>query len=146
MPIANLQAYLACDNVKQAIHARSDWKFADASSIVADNLIEDLEADVTGLFPELIESYRMLFYTGNFDMSCGYAGTEQILQAWDYQGQWTAVKRKVWTEVQPAGTGDLPQTFGYVHSLDNLSQVVIPDSGHQVPVAKPRVSLVMINN
>jgi len=145
LPVANLKAYLGCDNVKQAIHAMGDWQFADADSVVADNLIDDLETDVTGLFPDLIENYKMLFYTGNFDMSCGYTGTEQILQNGNYK-QWADVKRLVWTLQQPSGTDDLPQTLGYVSCLDMLSQVVIPDSGHQVPVSKPMVSLLMIDN
>ena len=146
LPIKNLKDYLSCDNVKKAIYAKGDWQFADASSIVADNLMDDLETDVTGLFPELIKKYRMLFYTGNFDMSCGYSGTEQILQSWNYEKKWTGLIRKVWTKEQPAGTGDLPPTLGYVNDLNNLSQVVIPDSGHQVPVSKPIASLLMINN
>ncbi len=146
LPINNLKDYLSCDNVKDAIHAKGDWQFADASSIVADNLMNDLEKDVTGLFPELIEKYRLLFYTGNFDMSCGYCGTEQILQSWNYENKWMGLIRKVWTNGQPAGTGDLPQTLGYVKGLDNLSQVVIPNSGHQVPASKPITSLLMLNN
>lgn len=146
LPIQNLKDYLACDNVKNAIHAKVDWQFADANSTVADNLMDDLEADVTALFPELIEEYRMLFYTGNFDMSCGYTGTEQILQSWNYEQKWRGLIRKVWTMEQPAGTGDLPLTLGFVKGIDGLSQIVIPDSGHQVPVSKPMVSLLMINN
>lgn len=146
LPIQNLMDYLACDMVKNAIHAKGDWQFADACSIVADKLISDLEAPVADLFPELIKKHRMLFYTGNFDMSCGFAGTEEILQSWNYEKKWTGLVRKVWTEEQPAGTGDLPPTLGYVKGVGNLSQVVIPDSGHQVPVSKPMVSLRMINN
>jgi len=146
LPIQNLKDYLACDNVKNAIHAKGDWQFADADSIVADNLMDDLEANVTSLFPELIAQYRMLFYTGNFDMSCGYAGTEQILQSWNYEDKWRGLTRKVWTKEQPTSKGDLPLTLGYVKELDMLSQAVIPDSGHQVPASKPQVSLMMINN
>jgi vitellogenic carboxypeptidase-like protein len=144
LPITNLKNYLLCDEVKTAIHSHSVWMFADASSIVAERLINDLMADVTGLFPDLIKNYRMLFYTGNFDMSCGFTGTEQILQSWNYNG-WTILKRKVWTETSLNFKTNIPQTQGYIKGIDNLTQCVIPDSGHQVPVAKPKVSRSMIN-
>jgi carboxypeptidase C (cathepsin A) len=141
LSIANLQQYLDCEAVKSSIHARGKWQFADADSKVADNLIVDLERDVTALFPELINSYRMLFYTGNFDMSCGYAGTEQILQNWNYQQNWNNVLRNVWSA---AASNDPQGPLGYVKTLGNLTQCVIPDSGHQVPVSKPGASLAMI--
>jgi len=144
LPITNLRNYLLCEDVKTAIHAKGSWQFADASSIVSEYLINDMMADVTGLFSDLVKQYRMLFYTGNFDMSCGFTGTEQILQTLDYNG-WTNLKRKVWTDAPLALGTNVPKTQGYIKGIDKLTQCVIPDAGHQVPVAKPEVSRLMIN-
>lgn len=144
LSIQHLLEYLGCDEVKTNIHAEGTWQFSDADSKVADNLIVDLETDVTSLFPELIEAYRMLFYTGNFDMSCGYVGTEEILQNWNYQQKWADALRNVWTVSQAGENSATQGPLGYVKTLDNLTQCVIPDSGHQVPVSKPAASLAMI--
>jgi len=133
LPIANLRNYLSCENVKSAIHAQGTWQFADASGPVSQNLINDMMADVTGLFPLLVKQYRMLFYTGNFDMSCGFTGTEQILQTMDYKG-WTNLRRKVWTDVPLAIGTDVPQSLGYIKGIDNLSQGVIPTRDIRSPL------------
>ncbi|MDH3999612.1 MAG: S10 family peptidase, partial [Desulfuromonadales bacterium] len=143
LPLQPLIDYLACPEVKAAIHAQGDWQFADDAGPVSEGLMNDLMADVTPLFPQLLEEYRMLFYTGNFDMSCGFCGTEQILEAMKYPG-WSDTRRLVWTETAPTFNADLPQTMGFAKSVGNLTQAVIPDSGHQVPVAKPVVSRQML--
>jgi carboxypeptidase C (cathepsin A) len=80
-------------------------------------------------------------YTDNFDMSCGFVGTERIFHDldWEYQGEWQDLDRKVW--VLPPD-----KTLGYIKSYKNLTQVVIPDAGHLAPIDKPLVSRNMISN
>lgn len=144
LPLDNLKKYLECKEVKDAIHVpeKRQWQFADADSTVANYLMNDLMADMAYLLPQLVEKYRMLMYTGNFDMSCGFTGTEIILKdmKWPYQEEWQNLLRKVWTDESRN------QTLGYVKVLDNLTQGVIPNSGHQVPHDKPQVSRKMVKN
>lgn len=103
----------------------------------------------TILFPPLLEevddkegnaSYRLLFYTGNFDMSaCGFTGTEKILRElkWKGQKEWHKLKRRVWVAPPSA-------TNGFVKSFANLTQVVIPGAGHLVPMNQPLISREML--
>jgi len=84
---------------------------------------------------------RVLLYTGNLDMSCGVRGTDYILYnlKWNHKEDWQGLRREVWAE--PRGN-----TKGFIKSCANLTQIVIPCSGHLVPVSQPEVSLEMINN
>ena len=140
----NLTAYLNLPAVKMAIHVPDniEWQCSDDEGPVADNLVNDIMADMTYLFPILLaEGYRILMYTGNFDMSCGFVGTERIFYDldWKDQSKWQDLDRKVW--VLPPD-----KTLGYIKSYENLTQVVIPDAGHLAPIDKPLVSRNMIYN
>ncbi len=145
-----VDAYLNTDGVKDALHipGQDKWVTADDSGPVTEALKADNMQDITPLFPALLNAtdgeeskYRLLFYTGNFDMSaCGFTGTENILQAldWNHQEEWKALKRKVWVTPPSA-------TIGFVKSFANLTQVVVPGAGHLVPMNRPKVSLKMLN-
>lgn len=139
----NLTAYLKLPAVKQALHVPEniEWKCSDDEGPVATALKDDIMQDMN-LLPALLgDGNRILMYTGNFDMSCGYAGTEKILHDldWEYQSEWQGLDRKVW--VLPPD-----KTLGYVKSCKNLTQVVIPDAGHLVPIDRPLVSRTMMYN
>jgi vitellogenic carboxypeptidase-like protein len=153
-PIEPLKTYLSSKLVKSCIHVPEhvEWKFADAEGPVSENLKSDLMASVTDLFPELVNfekdqapAYKLLFYTGNFDMSCGFTGTEQILRnmKWKHGEQWLNLKRRVWYKTDDQGN---KQSLGCIKSYRNLTQIEIPMSGHQVPMFQPTVSREMIYN
>lgn len=139
----SLTKYMNMNEIKDKLHVSESitWKCADDEGPVPEALASDNMTDVTCLFPKLLDNgYRILFYTGNFDMSCGFTGTEIILQDLNYLGKWNELNRKVWG--YPKG-----RTIGYIKSLDNLlTQVVIPNAGHLVPISKPEVSRTMLYN
>lgn len=145
-----LPAYMNFDPVKEALHVPNNltWVTADDSGPVTDALAKDNMKDVTPLFPPLLEEeddkgkpkYRLIFYTGNFDMSaCGFTGTEKILRdlKWKDQDEWNKLPRRVW--VTPPSSVN-----GFVKSCANLTQVAIPGAGHLVPMNKPMVSREML--
>ncbi len=144
-----LRKYLDLPAVKQALHVPNQvqWVCSDDDGLVSEALIEDEMADMTFLFPPLLEKYQVLLYTGNFDMSCGFTGTEKILYdlEWPHREEWRALDRKIW--VRPP-----EKTLGYVKALKrkevnlDLLQVVIVGAGHMVPQDQPRVSRSMIYN
>lgn len=90
--------------------------------------------------------YKVLLYTGNFDMSCGFTGTEKLLRQmkWDGQEEWKNLDRKVWY-CQESAEGE-KITQGYIKSCRNVTQIEIPMSGHQVPLYQPQISRNMIYN
>lgn len=155
-PIEPLKNYLSNNVVKRCIHVPQDveWAFSDAGSEVADNLMDDLMAPVTSVIQEVINMqkedgtplYQILLYTGNFDMSCGFTGTEQALADLDWEGReaWNKLDREVWYKLDKDGKTKITQ--GCIKHYSNLMQIEIPMSGHQVPLFQPQISKDMIYN
>jgi vitellogenic carboxypeptidase-like protein len=161
---AQLGNYLELPGVKDALHVplSRPWQDADETGPVTDHLIKDYVSN-TADYPEIEPDgrrfdfslghlldrmdeegkpeLRILLYTGNLDMSCGFQGTEQILSnlKWRHQREWQNLNRKVWVEPHT-------QTRGYIKYYANLTQIVVPHAGHLVPTNQPETSLMMINH
>jgi len=172
-----VEKYFRLNTVRNALHVPKDqpWNCADETGPVTDHLMQDFvtnssQESLKPLLNQKLEdgktpAYRVLIYTGNLDMSCGIAGTEEILQNldWGHASDWKYdetkkqeenLQREVWAS--PRSTWPLPPpehryrivpgtTKGFVKSFANLTQMVIPCSGHMVPSCQPEVSLEMIN-
>ncbi len=137
-----LTRYLNMPSVKESLHVPYSikWKCSDDSGPVYENLISDNMIDVPNtLFTELLKKYKILFYSGNFDMSTAYTGTEIMLKHLNYEKVWLNQQRKVWGYKNGL-------TKGYYKSYKNLTQVIIPGSGHMVLTDKPEVSREMLYN
>ncbi len=143
-----LRAYLDSGHVKRALHVPEDvtWQCADNAGPVAEHLIDDNMADASGLYGEIVDKgYKTLLYTGNFDTACGYQSTEEILddlmkQRGDQEhDEWRNAPRLIWTLAQG-------NPKGFVRNLRNLTQVSVPDSGHQVPSFQPHICREMLYN
>jgi vitellogenic carboxypeptidase-like protein len=166
LSLARLNAYLNNEQVRQALAVESVWQTADNSGLVGQYLYDDVyasdETAVTQLLTYAKEGkLKILFYTGNFDMSCGFSGTEEMLWEYNYPNIekadfsklrfraeekpttdsecWQNVERMVW--VMPPD-----KTLGFVKSFGNLTQVVIVNSGHLVPMNRPKVSRSMMSH
>ncbi|MFJ2811891.1 hypothetical protein [Streptomyces sp. NPDC087294] len=141
-----LKAYLNSDHVKEALHVPHNvtWECADDSGPVSENLQNDNMADASEWYAELIKKgYKTLLYTGNFDTACGYRSTEEILddlmQGRNKRHDWRGTDRLIWSQAQG-------NPKGFVRQLDNVTQVAIPDSGHQVPAFQPEICREMLYN
>jgi len=148
LPFGALRPYFLSPAVKAALHVPDEvtWEFSDNEGPVAEALVRDNMADCSQLYAELLDKeYRMLLYTGNFDTACGYRSTEEILSDLTKWGggqedeNWLDAPRRVWKQAQ----GD-PK--GFVRQYRNLTQVSVPDSGHEVPAFQPRICREMIYN
>ncbi|MFC5723930.1 hypothetical protein ACFP1Z_27570 [Streptomyces gamaensis] len=146
LPMGAVRAYLGSEAVKKALHVPPEvtWQFYDNAGPVADALAEDNMTDCSELYAELIgNGCKTLLYTGNFDTACGYRSTEEILddlmERMGRQGEWRNAPRLIWTQAQG-------NPKGFVRSLGNLTQVSIPDSGHEVPAFQPQICREMLYN
>ena len=163
---AGLEKYFNMPAVTKALNVPGrTWTTADETGPVTDHLIEDFMTNTAAYqgegydfsLPTLLDrvdengnpTLRVMLYTGNLDMSCGIRGTEYILHncEWHYQGDWQDLDRLVWGEKTVDPNGQIKyHTKGFIKQYKNLTQVVIPRSGHLVPMNRPEVSLDMINN
>lgn len=131
-----------------------EWFVGDNEGAVADHLKVDIMRDMTDLLPDLFKTYRTLVYTGDFDIACGFMGTEEILNAIDYEykgkegKEWKDIDRYIWAYPPPLdlAKGHPTHVCGYVKELGNLMQIAIPGSGHTVPANKPKVSRMMLHH
>ncbi|MFF4927245.1 hypothetical protein ACFY4B_42370 [Kitasatospora sp. NPDC001261] len=150
LPWETLKAYLNTDPVRKALHVPLglEWTCEDNSGPVADALVEDNMADASDKYGALIDKsdggakrYKVLLYTGNFDTACGFRSTEEILDRLmrDRDPEWHGAPRLIWQ--QPPG-----DPKGFVRQRGNLTQVSIPDSGHEVPAYQPEICREMLYN
>ncbi|WP_242907681.1 S10 family peptidase [Actinomadura terrae] len=147
IPMGPLRAYLNTEAVKGALHVPAEvkWKNADNEGPVAEHLVEDIMADCSDKYVELIgKGYETLLYTGNFDTACGYLATEEFLDEipkWDKgeDERWREAPRLIWTLAQG-------NPKGFVRRHRNLMQVSLPDAGHAAPAYQPEICREMIYN
>ena len=143
-----LSTYLNHPTVKDALFKNAGnvtWQCSDDDGPVAQALKEDVFMDLSDEnLKTLFNQYNVLMYTGNFDMSCGFTGTENILSNINWKDWNEKSIRKIWVD-------NSGMTLGYYKNVDTsptltLTQIVIPDSGHLVPMDQPIRSRQMIYN
>jgi vitellogenic carboxypeptidase-like protein len=139
-----LGRYLNQEAVKEALHVPKHvtWQgIHGLESPVQYHLRSTIMSSVTGLLPQLVEKYRMLFYSGDFDAICSFGSTEKILQEMEWSGQkaWRKKKRAVW--IAPPN-----QTLGFYKTHGNLTQAVVCGAGHLVPTDQPLSSRELVFN
>ena len=148
-----LSSYLDSKDVKKALHVPElvTWQCQDNAGPVAQSLVKDIMRDCSESFTKLLKAkndvgyrYKLLFYTGNFDLACGYQSTEEILddlEKWEdtEDDPWRTAPRWIWTQAQG-------NPKGFVRQYLNLTQVSVPDSGHLVPIFQPQTCREMIYN
>jgi len=143
----NVQSYMEMSEVKKALNMQIDqeWNCADDQGPVSEHLIKDNMIDSSDIYSKIIklnDLYDVLMYTGTFDTACGSLSTEKIL--YDLK-KWNSSDDKIWKEIDRVIWAQ-PQTNvkGFIKQYKNLTQIVIPNSGHQVPYFKPEISRDMI--
>lgn len=149
-----LSAYLNSPPLQAALGIKAEFVPVSEKSKVFAGLFDDCYKPVGAVLTDMLKAaakrpnYRVLVYTGDFDMSCGFLGTEQILYQLNFPilGAeptdalcWQDLKRAVW--VKPP-----KQTLGFVKSLGSLTQVTVAGAGHLVPHNQPEASLIMLHN
>jgi len=119
------------------VNMNTTWVMSSGPVYVAFTL--DEQQSVLYLLPTLLANYRVMIYTGNFDLNCNIAGVEAYLEqlSWPHAKEFYNAPRYSWYT-----NGALS---GYARSYDNLSNVVIRNAGHEVPFYTPEAALDMLN-
>ncbi|KAL7689348.1 putative peptidase S10, serine carboxypeptidase, alpha/Beta hydrolase [Plasmopara halstedii] len=147
---ATLSSYFNDDAVRRALNVPpgTPWKSIDelvddtspSAPAVLRNLQKDQMLDVPiGVFRDLLDNYKFLFYAGNMDGSvCNNLGVGRIIDrlAWSDTAKYRVAVRQPW---KVDG-----RVAGLVKSAGNMSYVVVLNSGHLVPADQPEASLDMM--
>mmetsp|Transcript_4542 Transcript_4542/g.5811 ORF Transcript_4542/g.5811 Transcript_4542/m.5811 type:complete len:709 (-) Transcript_4542:153-2279(-) len=135
-----VEKYLNLKEVRAAIHAsQCPLKFKECTDPPYNALKHQDGLGVTKDITYLLDKgVRTLFFNGQYDMICNHIGVEMSLEALQWKGskEFSLATPSVWTvDSSPAG---------YLRNFGPLSLLLVLDSGHMVPLDKPKQALDMI--
>lgn len=115
--------------VRRAIHA-GDAEYTSLG-VVYYKMIPDLMTDVRPALRTVLDRYRALFYSGQFDVACAYPLTLNLFEAVEFAGRahYRRAPRRAWYV-----DGRLA---GYVKTAANLTVAMVRNAGHVAAHDKP---------
>lgn len=139
-----VEKYLNKKDVRSAIHASDcNIKFEECTDPPYNALKHQDGLGVTKELESLLNAnLRILFYNGQYDLICNHVSVEKGLEnlQWNGAKAYMNAAQDIWyassRDVTPAG---------YVRTSGPLSLLFVRDSGHMVPMDKPREALDMLN-
>nr|XP_023012514.1 venom serine carboxypeptidase-like [Leptinotarsa decemlineata] len=131
-----LGQFLQRGEVRKAIHTGN--LTYNNGELVEQNLINDVMKPITPWVSEILSKYRVLIYNGQLDIIVAYPNTVKYLQKLKFSGasKYKTAKRTKWY------VGD--DLAGYAKTAGNLTEVIVRNSGHMVPVDQPKWALDLI--
>eukprot|EP01060_Flectonema_neradi_P024697 TRINITY_DN33592_c0_g1_i1.p1 TRINITY_DN33592_c0_g1~~TRINITY_DN33592_c0_g1_i1.p1 ORF type:complete len:504 (+),score=118.19 TRINITY_DN33592_c0_g1_i1:34-1545(+) len=148
-PTAPFDKYLNLPEIQKALHVNKT--FAGYTRAVEVAIVNDVAQSMKDLFPTLLANYKVLLYSGQFDVIVGAPLTIAFIRSIQWPGAATfeTAERKIWRSRSPViGTmGQLQGTTdvaGYHTQSGNLEYVVVRNAGHMVPSDQPIWALDMI--
>lgn len=108
------------------------------SGPVFENLANDIAKSVAPWISELLSNYRFLVYNGQTDIIVAYPLTANYLQNLDFDSAevYKTAQRQIWDDTKGIA--------GYYKKAGNLTELLIRDAGHMVPVNQPKRAYMMI--
>jgi len=138
----NYGAFLNQTTVRDALHV-GDAYFGINGSVAGDALYDDIPKSVAYTLPELLTSYKVLFYNGQFDFIVHPVTTQKMLWNLQWAGlnDYRAADRVIW-RINPSDV----DVAGYVRQAGSypVYQAIVRDAGHMVPADQPDRALDMI--
>jgi len=129
-------SYMNLDDVKSALHVKSDILWAECSRTVRYS-VKDKESDMTSYYNYLIDGdfgLNILVYSGDDDSVCSTEGTQSWI--WDLGYRHVGRKWNTYTFND--------QTAGYFTQFKGkLGFLTIRNAGHEVPTYQPEIALDM---
>jgi vitellogenic carboxypeptidase-like protein len=119
-------------SIRAKLHVGSHFFYQ--SNEVYDHLADDMMKSVVHYIPALLDNYRVMFYSGQFDFIVAAPTTEAFLRSLDWKDieGWRRADRKIWYT-----DGDKSHVSGYVKAHKELTYVLVRDSGHILPFDQP---------
>lgn len=132
-----MSEYVQRADVRRAIHVGNN-SFHVGSSDVEKHLKADIMKSIVDLLVDLLKHYRVLLYNGQLDIIVAYPLTENFLQKMQWSGaqKYAKAPRKLWMVEK--------ELAGYSKTVDNLTEVLVRNAGHLVPLDQPKWALDLI--
>jgi len=128
-------------DIRAALHVGEHYFQNDDRPYTA--LVLDTPQSVKSCFPVLLnKGYKVLLYSGQFDLIVAPPTTEAMIRTFDWSGTHSFFKQPqtVW-KVSPKDV----EIAGYVRQYQNFSYVVVRGAGHLVPFDQLRSSRDMLD-
>lgn len=132
-------SYVNQTSIRAALHV-GDHYFLD-STPVYNHLADDLMKSVKPYIPTLLDNYKVMFYSGEFDFIVAATTTEAFLQSldWQYINGYKTAHKAIWRV--NATDADVA---GYARQYKSLTQVIVRGAGHILPYNQPARAYDMI--
>uniref|UniRef100_A0A0B7BQW4 Uncharacterized protein n=2 Tax=Arion vulgaris TaxID=1028688 RepID=A0A0B7BQW4_9EUPU len=126
-------------NIRKALHV-NDIKYEVFNSQTQRQFISDLFVSTKSKLAVLLDNYKVLIFTGDFDGLITSPMVEAALMTtnWSLQEQYNISPRSHWSEVY--------KTKGFYTKTGQFCRVVVHGAGHQVPHDQPESTLEMMIN
>lgn len=131
--------YVQKADVRRALHVgNTSFHTFSGGNDVEEHLKADIMQSVIDLLVDLLEHYRVLLYNGQLDIILAYPYTENYLQKMQWSGaqKYAKAPRKLWMVGK--------ELAGYSKTVDNLTEVLVRNAGHLVPLDQPKWALDLI--
>ncbi|KAJ9586805.1 hypothetical protein L9F63_019591 [Diploptera punctata] len=136
--IKDFQIFVNKPKVRKAIHV-GNAIFDIHSSTVVSNLLFDFMTSLRPWLEEVLEHYRVLYYSGQLDIIVGYALSVRMYNNLDFSAAqiYRNASRVPWYV-----DGELA---GYMKSAGKFTEVLVRNAGHMVPADQPKWALDLIS-
>ena len=133
-----LDNFLQQEEVRNALHV-GDMLFSGSGFDVMMNMRMDQMKSVKPWLEELMEHYRVLYYSGQLDIVVAYSMSVNMYNSLNFSA---AEEYRNATRVPWYVDGELA---GYMKSAGNFTEVLVRNAGHMVPADQPKWALDLIN-
>lgn len=137
------EKYVQSDEFKRAMHIGKDVEFMKAEGKVSTNLKNDYLTDISDEIEDLLQSYQVLFYTGQMDTLFPSRNLQEYFRSLN----WTGAEE--FRKAQPIHWKAYPtcrSVSGIVVRVRKMTDVVIFRAGHYTAVDEPEVANRMMLN
>ncbi|EFJ43651.1 hypothetical protein VOLCADRAFT_65725 [Volvox carteri f. nagariensis] len=156
-PTKAVDRFLNLPEVKEAMRADPDVRYASCNGVVGEAMAADVMRSVKYLIPDLLSHIPVLLYQGQYDILDGVASVTSWLSSleWPDKAAFAEQRGRLWylndgpiiTTTSPSRTPRLGRegvVAGWWRSAGHLSHVVVYRAGHMVPHDQPLAAQQMI--
>jgi len=146
-----MTTWLNSDNVKTALHVKSDLEWVECSRSIHYNQLDGTKSMVP-YYQYLLDgndkyNIDILVYSGDDDSVCGTVGTQGWIYGVGGEAK-TGADWATWTVPKDAGNSEAGQTGGYLVRFKNkrFAFATVHGAGHEVPTYKPAAALFLFKS